>query len=148
LSSNESLSIISYLRSLIQNLSITIFSSLFIHSNMLCLKLFRVCCVQQPYHILGNQLAGFRSLHTGRFIQFNFIFIIYLFIYVFLCCFLLVYVCLSIKQEKLTNICFQLIIKLLYSRTRLYLHLLILSIYLIKSCYNIMFIFINIFVII
>ncbi|KAK2360327.1 Phosphoglycerate mutase family protein [Trifolium repens] len=33
---------------------------------MLCLKLFRVCCVQQPYHILGNQLAGFRSLHTVK----------------------------------------------------------------------------------
>jgi hypothetical protein len=147
LSSNESLSIISSLRSLIQNLSITIFSSLFIHSNMLCLKLFRVCCVQQPYHILGNQLAGFRSLHTGRFIQFNFIFIIYLFMY-FFAVFLLVYVCLSIKQEKLTNNFFQLIIKLLYSRTRLYLHLLILSIYLIKLRYDIMFIVINIFIVI
>jgi hypothetical protein len=143
LSSNESLSIISSLRSLIQNLSITIFSSLFIHSNMLCLKLFRVCCVQQPYHILGNQLAGFRSLHTGRFIQFH---LIYLFIYLLF--FLLVYVCLSIKQEKLTNNCFQLIIKLLYSRTRLYLHLLFLSIYLIKLRYDIMFIVINIFIVI
>ncbi|CAJ2669931.1 unnamed protein product [Trifolium pratense] len=33
---------------------------------MLCLKLFRVCCVQQPYHIFGNHIAGFRSLHTVK----------------------------------------------------------------------------------